>query len=168
MLFVETVAVYSENHTEHTNTLFGHNSKFYYVKAGITKLCRQQTEVMQNHENEHVRDMGQGEARQIRVLNLVAIKLHFNCHKLHNDYILSTIIWNKVIAYDLTRINKKQVGSIVITVDISSIYILALMVYLMDCNEIAQWSRYFAADSRRKCFILGCVSWFYDSNFIYL
>jgi hypothetical protein len=29
----------------------------------ITKLSRQQAEVMQNHENEHVRGIGQGEAR---------------------------------------------------------------------------------------------------------
>jgi hypothetical protein len=29
----------------------------------ITKLCRQQAEVMQNHENEHVRSIRQGEAR---------------------------------------------------------------------------------------------------------
>jgi hypothetical protein len=28
MLFVETVAVYSENHTEHTNTLCGQNAEF--------------------------------------------------------------------------------------------------------------------------------------------
>jgi hypothetical protein len=29
----------------------------------ITKLCRKQTEVIQNDENEHVRSIGQGEAR---------------------------------------------------------------------------------------------------------
>jgi hypothetical protein len=29
----------------------------------MTKLCRQQAEVMQNHENEHVHSIGQGEAR---------------------------------------------------------------------------------------------------------
>jgi hypothetical protein len=28
MLFGETVAVYSENHTEHTDTLCGHNVEF--------------------------------------------------------------------------------------------------------------------------------------------
>jgi hypothetical protein len=33
MLFRETVAVYCENHTEHTNTLCGKNAEFYYVKA---------------------------------------------------------------------------------------------------------------------------------------
>jgi hypothetical protein len=33
-----------------------------YVYAYITKLCMQQ-EVIQNHENEHVRSIGQGEAR---------------------------------------------------------------------------------------------------------
>jgi hypothetical protein len=34
-----------------------------YVYEYITKLCRQQTEVAQNHENENVRYIGQGEAR---------------------------------------------------------------------------------------------------------
>jgi hypothetical protein len=28
----------------------------------ITKLCRKKAEVIQNHENEHVRSIGQGEA----------------------------------------------------------------------------------------------------------
>jgi hypothetical protein len=28
MLFGETVAVYCENHTEHTDTLYGQNSEF--------------------------------------------------------------------------------------------------------------------------------------------
>jgi hypothetical protein len=34
-----------------------------YVYDYITKLCRQQTDVIQNHENENVRYIGQGEAR---------------------------------------------------------------------------------------------------------
>jgi hypothetical protein len=34
MQFRETVAVYSVNHTEHTNTLCGQNVKSWYVKAG--------------------------------------------------------------------------------------------------------------------------------------
>jgi hypothetical protein len=34
-----------------------------YVYDYITKLCRQQAEVIQNHENEHVRGIGQSEAR---------------------------------------------------------------------------------------------------------
>jgi hypothetical protein len=34
MLFRETVAVYCENHKEHTNTLCGHNAEFLYVKLG--------------------------------------------------------------------------------------------------------------------------------------
>jgi hypothetical protein len=34
-----------------------------YVYDHITKLCRQQAKVIQNHENEHVRGIGQGEAR---------------------------------------------------------------------------------------------------------
>jgi hypothetical protein len=33
MLFRETVAVYCENHTEHTNTLCGQNAEFYCVEA---------------------------------------------------------------------------------------------------------------------------------------
>jgi hypothetical protein len=34
-----------------------------YVYDCITKLCRQQAEIIQNHENEDVRSIGQGEAR---------------------------------------------------------------------------------------------------------
>jgi hypothetical protein len=34
MLFRETVAVYCENHMEHTDTLCGQNAEFWYVKAG--------------------------------------------------------------------------------------------------------------------------------------
>jgi hypothetical protein len=40
MLFRETVAVYFENHTEHTDTLCGPNEEFYYVKAGGTYSYR--------------------------------------------------------------------------------------------------------------------------------
>jgi hypothetical protein len=32
--FGETVTVYFENHTEHTNTLCEQNVEFWYVKAG--------------------------------------------------------------------------------------------------------------------------------------
>jgi hypothetical protein len=38
MLFRETVAVYCENHTEHTNTLCEQNAEFLYVTAGGTVL----------------------------------------------------------------------------------------------------------------------------------
>jgi hypothetical protein len=34
MLFGETVAVYCENHTEHTDTLCGQNAGVWYVKEG--------------------------------------------------------------------------------------------------------------------------------------
>jgi hypothetical protein len=34
MLFGETVLVYCENHTEHTDTLCGQNAEFWCVKAG--------------------------------------------------------------------------------------------------------------------------------------
>jgi hypothetical protein len=37
--------------------------KIPHVYDYITKLCRQQTEVIQNHDNENVRNIGQGEAR---------------------------------------------------------------------------------------------------------
>jgi hypothetical protein len=33
MLFGETVAVYCENHTEHTDTLCGQNAEFWYVQG---------------------------------------------------------------------------------------------------------------------------------------
>jgi hypothetical protein len=33
MLYRETIAVYCENHTEHTSTLSGQIAEFYYVKA---------------------------------------------------------------------------------------------------------------------------------------
>jgi hypothetical protein len=36
----------------------------------VTKLCRQQAEVIQNHENEHVRGIGQGEARHRKYMRL--------------------------------------------------------------------------------------------------
>jgi hypothetical protein len=47
-----------------------------YVYDYITKPCRQQAEVIQNHENENVRYIGQGEARHrkyLRGLNLAAV-----------------------------------------------------------------------------------------------
>jgi hypothetical protein len=36
MLFEETVAVYCEKHTEHSDTLWGYRAEFYSVKAGGT------------------------------------------------------------------------------------------------------------------------------------
>jgi hypothetical protein len=36
MLFGELIAVYCENHKEHTKTLCGQNAEFWYVKAGGT------------------------------------------------------------------------------------------------------------------------------------
>jgi hypothetical protein len=35
MLFEERVAVYSENHTEHTDTLCGQNAEFWCVKDSV-------------------------------------------------------------------------------------------------------------------------------------
>jgi hypothetical protein len=37
--------------------------KFLYIYDYITKLCSQQAEVLQNHENANVRNIGQGEPR---------------------------------------------------------------------------------------------------------
>jgi hypothetical protein len=34
-----------------------------FVYHYVTKLCRRQAKVMENHENEHVRNIGRGEAR---------------------------------------------------------------------------------------------------------
>jgi hypothetical protein len=45
-----------------------------YVHDYITKLCRQQAEVIQNYENGHVRDIGQGEARHRRRSSLRLFK----------------------------------------------------------------------------------------------
>jgi hypothetical protein len=36
---------------------------FPHVYDYTTELCKQQAEVIQNHENDHVRGIGQGEAR---------------------------------------------------------------------------------------------------------
>jgi hypothetical protein len=47
-----------------------------YIYDYITKLCRQQTEVIQNHENANVRKIGKNEARhrKYKGLNLPAVK----------------------------------------------------------------------------------------------
>jgi hypothetical protein len=37
--------------------------KIPYVYDYITKLCKPQAEIIQNHDNENVRNIGQGEAR---------------------------------------------------------------------------------------------------------
>jgi hypothetical protein len=40
MLFRETVAVYCDNHTEHTNTLYGQNAEFSpYLTGNTLRLC---------------------------------------------------------------------------------------------------------------------------------
>jgi hypothetical protein len=43
-----------------------------YIYDYVKKLCRQQTEVTQNHENTNVRDIGKGEARQRKYKSLKA------------------------------------------------------------------------------------------------
>jgi hypothetical protein len=44
-----------------------------YVYDYITQLCRQQAEVIQNHENENVRYIGQGEARHRKYKRLKCV-----------------------------------------------------------------------------------------------
>jgi hypothetical protein len=52
--------------------------KLPYRQDYITKLCRQQAEVIQNHEQANVRNIGQGETRHRRYvyrgLNLAVVK----------------------------------------------------------------------------------------------
>jgi hypothetical protein len=41
-----------------------HNAfQFLYLYDYITKLCRQQAQVIQNHENSHIQNTGQGKAQ---------------------------------------------------------------------------------------------------------
>jgi hypothetical protein len=45
-------------------TITRHSRHAYHrTRDNTTELCRQQAEVIQNHENEHVRRIGRGEAR---------------------------------------------------------------------------------------------------------
>jgi hypothetical protein len=46
----------------HTSPRFAHGLHLLHVYDYITKLCRRQAEVIQNHEHEYVRGIGQGEA----------------------------------------------------------------------------------------------------------
>jgi hypothetical protein len=46
------------------------NLNLPYVYDYIIKLCRKQAEVIQNYGNEHVRGIGQGEARHRRYKRL--------------------------------------------------------------------------------------------------
>jgi hypothetical protein len=49
----------------HTGPRFAHSFQpsVCIQLYSITKLCRRQAEVIQNHENEHIRGIGKGEAR---------------------------------------------------------------------------------------------------------
>jgi hypothetical protein len=44
--------------------------RLLYVYVHVTKLCRQQAEVVLNHDNENVRYIGQGEARHRKYTEL--------------------------------------------------------------------------------------------------
>jgi hypothetical protein len=52
--------------------------KLPYIYAYITKLCRQHAEVIQNHENENVRNTGQGEPRHRKYKRLILGGGHVN------------------------------------------------------------------------------------------
>jgi hypothetical protein len=58
-----------------------------YVHDYITKLCRQQAEIIQNHCNKNVRNIGQGEAnhRKYKRLKLAAVK--------HTTVQVSRLLW---------------------------------------------------------------------------
>jgi hypothetical protein len=47
----------------HTGLRFAHSFQPSVRKDYITRLSKKQAEVIQNHENDHVRSIGQGEAR---------------------------------------------------------------------------------------------------------
>jgi hypothetical protein len=53
----------------HIGTRFAHDFQ-PSVYDYIIKLCRQQAEVIQNHENEHVHSIGEGEARHRKYKSL--------------------------------------------------------------------------------------------------
>jgi hypothetical protein len=38
MLFTETTAVYYENHTDHTNVLYGKNARFYSMTEQVVNM----------------------------------------------------------------------------------------------------------------------------------
>jgi hypothetical protein len=48
--------------------------KLLYAYDYITELCRQQTEIIQDHYNANIHNTGQGEARPHKT-NMVAVKL---------------------------------------------------------------------------------------------
>jgi hypothetical protein len=50
--------------------------KLPYIHDYINKLCRQQAEVIQNHENENIRNIGQEESRhkKYKRINFAAVK----------------------------------------------------------------------------------------------
>jgi hypothetical protein len=54
--------------------------QFLYVYDYITKLCSKQAEVIQNHKNENIRNIGQGEARHRKYKRLKLGGGHvYNC-----------------------------------------------------------------------------------------
>jgi hypothetical protein len=48
----------------HTGPRLAHNFQLSVcIQLYVTKLCRRQAKAIQNHENEHIRGIGQGEAK---------------------------------------------------------------------------------------------------------
>jgi hypothetical protein len=64
-------------------------SKFRYVYDYITQLCRQQADIIQNHENENVLNIGQGEARHKKYKKLKLCGSHAYDR---------SIVWTAVVA----------------------------------------------------------------------
>jgi hypothetical protein len=54
----------------HIGPRFVYGFDLPYVYDYITKLCKKQAEVIQNHKNEHVRGIGQGRYRKYKKLKL--------------------------------------------------------------------------------------------------
>jgi hypothetical protein len=70
--FLHTVRSFPRRTQVHDfHTAFSHP----YVYDYITKLCKQQTEVIQNHENEYVHSTGQGKAGHKKYKRLTTIQV---------------------------------------------------------------------------------------------
>jgi hypothetical protein len=54
----------------HTAFNFSYIYIYIYIYDYITKLCRRQAEVIQNHDNEHIRGIGLGDVRHRRYKKL--------------------------------------------------------------------------------------------------
>jgi hypothetical protein len=67
MMSRETVAVYCENHTEHTNTLCGQNEEFLNVNTGDT--CGYHCALKNSHRDFEMWADGQGKLGKLSKVN---------------------------------------------------------------------------------------------------